>query len=347
MQEWLVFFLALGLCLLLTPLVRRLALCVGAVVKPNRRSVHEHPVPHLGGVAIYLSFAVAVLAVDLAVGISLSPTVQGTLLAGLFMCLWGLWDDFRPMRAWLKVVGQVIGAAILVVFGVGIPWLVGPLGHYVHLGWLEIPFTVFWLVALMNVINLVDGLDGLAAGISCIAACTLFFVARGQGMVDVLIMTAALAGCTAGFLRYNFHPARIFMGDAGALFLGLALGGISVGGVMKTATAIALFIPLVALGIPVLDTTFAIVRRIRDGRPIYEADRDHLHHRLLGMGLTQTQAVLVMYGLSLGCGVLAITLTRVSLGYGLLILAASTSLLLLGGRWAGVLGLRNGKSGRH
>lgn len=343
MRTWIVFLSAFTLCLLLTPLVRKLALRVGAVVKPSRRSVHSCPVPHLGGVAIYLSFAVSILLA----GGAASPVVRGTLIAGLFVCLWGVWDDFSPMPAWRKVVGQLVGAAILVAHGLSIPWLVGPWERYVYLGWLEIPFTVFWLVAMMNVINLVDGLDGLAAGISCIASFTLFFVAWGQGVPEALLMTAALAGCTAGFLRYNFNPARIFMGDAGALFLGLTLGSVSVAGAMKTATVIAVIIPLVALGIPVLDTAFAIVRRLRDGRPIYEADRDHLHHRLLGMGLNQRQAVLVMYVLSLVCGVVAVSLSRVRLELGLLIAATAALVMLLGGRWFGLLHVRNGRGGRH
>lgn len=343
MRVWLAFGLALGFCLLLTPLVRKGALRWGAVVKPSGRSVHQQPVPHLGGVALFLSFALGVLIA----GGPPSVLVRGTLLAGLFACLWGLGDDFRPMPAWLKVVGQVGAAMILVEHGLTVPWLVGPWDRYVPLGWLEIPFTLLWLVALMNVINLVDGLDGLAAGISCIASFTLFFVAWGQGVPDALLLTAALAGCTAGFLRYNFNPARIFMGDAGSLFLGLVLGTVSVAGAMKTATVIAVAIPLVALGIPVLDTAFAIVRRLRNGRPIYEADRDHLHHRLLGLGLSQRQAVLVMYALSLGCGIIAVSLSRVRLEYGLLILLVVSSLVLLGGRWLGVLRLPHSRSGRR
>ncbi|MEW6397768.1 MAG: MraY family glycosyltransferase [Bacillota bacterium] len=342
MRTGMVFLSALVLCLVLTPLVRKLALHMGAVVKPSGRSVHLRPIPHLGGVAIYVSFTVAALLA----GGAAAPVVRGTLLAGLFICLWGVWDDFSPMPAWRKVVGQLLAAGILVAHGLTIPWLVGPWDRYVDLGWLEIPLTVFWLVAMMNVINLVDGLDGLAAGISCIASFTLFFVARGQGVPEALLMTTALAGCTAGFLRYNFNPARIFMGDAGALFLGLALGSVSVAGAMKTATVIAVIIPLVALGIPVLDTAFAILRRLRDGRPIYEADRDHLHHRLLGMGLSQRQAVLVMYFLSLVCGVVAVSLSRVRVELGLGIAAVAALVILLGGRWFGLLHVRNGRT-RH
>lgn len=343
MRAWVVFLSALVFCLVLTPLVRRLALRVGAVVTPTGRSVHSRPVPHLGGVAIYASFALSVLLG----GGGVSPVVRGTLLAGLFVCLWGVWDDFAPMPAWRKLVGQLLAAGILVAHGVSIPWLVGPWDRYVYLGWLEIPFTLFWLVAMMNVINLVDGLDGLAAGISCIASFTLFFVAWGQGVPEALLMAAGLAGCTAGFLRYNFNPARIFMGDAGALFLGLALGSVSVAGAMKTATVIAVIIPLVALGVPVLDTAFAIVRRLRDGRPIYEADRDHLHHRLLGMGLNHKQAVVVMYVLSLACGLVAVSLSRVRLELGLLIALGTVMAVLLGGRWIGLLHIRNGRSGGH
>ena len=343
MRVAVIFFSAFVACLLLTPLARKFALRVGAVAKPSGRSVHVHPVPHLGGVAIYISFALAVL---LGRGAA-APVVQGTLLGGLFICLWGMWDDFSPMPAWRKLVGQVVAAAILVAHGLTTPWVVGLWGHYVEMGWLEVPLTVFWLVAMMNVINLVDGLDGLAAGISFIASFTLFLVAQGQGVPEALLMTAALAGCTAGFLRYNFNPARIFMGDAGALFLGLTLGSVSIAGVMKTATVIAVVIPLVALGIPVLDTAFAIFRRLRDGRPIYEADRDHLHHRLLGMGLSQRQAVLVMYLLSLACGLVAVSLSRVRVELGLAIAAAAALLILLGGRWFGLLQVRNGRAGRH
>lgn len=287
--------MALGL----TPLVRMIALRMNAAVVPGDRSVHTHPIPHLGGVAIYLGF----LAATLLVVPSPSDEVWGVLIGGGFALILGVVDDFRALRPGVKLAGQVAVALVLVSFGVKIDFLTNPYGGMILSGRLAAPLTVFWVVALMNVVNLIDGLDGLAAGTVAIAALTLMFVAAQRSQVLPAIMAGAIAGSSLGFLPYNFNPARIFMGDAGAMFLGCALAVVSVEGALKSAAAIAL-VPVIALGLPIFDTAFAILRRMVNGRSPAAADRGHIHHRLLEMGLNQRQTVILLY---MASGLLGLT----------------------------------------
>ncbi|MGE5543129.1 MAG: glycosyltransferase family 4 protein [Bacillota bacterium] len=285
--------------LAVTPLVRVVALRINAAVVPGDRSVHTHPIPHLGGVAIYLGFLTATLA--------LVPRpaseVWGSLIAGGLALILGIIDDFRPLRPWVKLAGQVAVALALILSGVRIEFLTNPYGGMILPGRFAGPLTVFWVVALMNVVNLIDGLDGLAAGTVAIASLTLMFVAAQRAQLLVAILAGAIAGSALGFLPYNFNPAKIFMGDAGAMFLGCALAVVSVEGALKSAAAIAL-VPVIALGLPIFDTAFAIVRRVVNGKSPAAADRGHIHHRLLEMGLTQRQAVVLLY---MASGLLGLT----------------------------------------
>ena len=285
--------------LTMTPLVRSFALNKGATVKPGERSVHTKPIPHMGGVAIYLGFTVGLLATVREV----SPETLGLLVGGALTVLLGVSDDFFVLSPKAKLIGQIITSLVLVASGVRIEFLSNPYGGMILLGRFAVPLTVFWIVSLMNVVNFIDGLDGLAAGIVAIASLTMLFVARQIGQFAVATIAGAVAGACIGFLPYNFNPATIFMGDAGALFLGYALAMISAEGTLKSATAIAL-VPVLALGLPIFDTAFAIIRRICNGRSPAAADRSHIHHRLLAMGLNQRQAVVLLY---MASGLLGLT----------------------------------------
>jgi UDP-GlcNAc:undecaprenyl-phosphate GlcNAc-1-phosphate transferase len=321
--------------LVLTPVVRVVALKVGARVVPGARSVHTVPVPHLGGLAIYAAFLCSVI---VALGRP-GAEVRGCLVGGGLALILGMIDDFRPLRASLKLAGQVAVAVVLVLFGVRIEFLTNPVGGLILLGGLSAPLTVFWIVALMNVVNLIDGLDGLAAGTVAISSMTLMFVAAQRAQTAVAIVAGAIAGGSLGFLPYNFNPARIFMGDAGAMFLGSALAVVSVEGALKSATAIAL-VPVIALGLPIFDTAFAIVRRIMNGQPVAKADRGHIHHRLLETGLSQRQAVVLLYMASGLLGLTAILSSALEFRSAISITLLVLFGMLVGARMLGVLDLR-------
>ncbi|MCL6449968.1 MAG: undecaprenyl/decaprenyl-phosphate alpha-N-acetylglucosaminyl 1-phosphate transferase [Acetobacteraceae bacterium] len=307
---------ALSLCL--TPVVRRLALRLGALDRPVERSVHRQPTPHLGGLAIFLAFTASILAV---VGWG-APESQGIICGGALIVAVGVVDDLYRLEAWHKLLGQVLAACVLMAFGVRIQWLTNPLGGMFYLPVLGIPLTLIWVVAVINVVNLTDGLDGLAAGLSSLASLTLLIVAVGKGLGAVPLFCAALAGSALGFLPYNFNPAQIFMGDAGSMFLGYALAAVSVAGTLKSTTAVALAVPILALGLPIFDTSFAILRRVLVGRPVHQADQEHLHHRLLRLGWSQRQVVLTMYLITAGLGLSAILMAEFNpLQGGLLLLA--------------------------
>ncbi|MGE5674893.1 MAG: MraY family glycosyltransferase [Mycobacterium leprae] len=337
----LVFGLALVLSLLLTPLARKLALRLGFVDRPVARSMHTEPKPYLGGLAIFGAFLAAVL-----VGGGLKdPKVVGLLVSGTLIVLLGVIDDRVRLSAKTKLVGQLFAAAVLVyVFGVRIDYVYSPLGDkFIQFGAWAGPLTIFWVVAFTNVVNLIDGLDGLAAGISTITSLTLLLVSLQHGFSSAVVVTAALAGSAIGFLRYNFNPAKIFMGDAGAMFLGFALAAVSVTGVLKTTVTIGVFVPLVALALPIFDTAFAIIRRLASGKSIGEADKDHLHHRLLRLGLSHRNTVLVMWAVSAGLGLSAVALTEVSVSQALIIVGIVVIGIVWGAMKMGLLGVKEAK----
>jgi UDP-GlcNAc:undecaprenyl-phosphate GlcNAc-1-phosphate transferase len=286
-------------------------------------------------VAIFLAFAAAV-----AVGGGLAGReVVGILSAGMLVVLLGVVDDRVRLRPRAKLLGQVLAAAFLVYgFDLQISSIYSPLGdRYVQFGLWAGPLTIFWLVAFTNAVNLIDGLDGLAAGISSIASLTLLIVAIQQGFASAVVVTAALAGAAIGFLRYNFNPSKIIMGDAGAMLLGFTLAAISVHGMMKTTATIGVAVPVMALGLPIMDTTFAIIRRVASGRSIGEADKDHLHHRLLRLGLSHRTTVLVMWAISAWLGLSAVALTEVSAGEALVIVGVVFVGIIWGARKMGLL----------
>ena len=338
----LAFMIALGVALFLTPVVISFARRTGALDAPDARKVHVRPIPRIGGIGIYAAFMVSVL-VQMSIS-DFSPEIMtslwGLLAGGTIIVAIGIIDDYRDLPAKVKLLGQILAACVLVIgFDVRIDVITDPLGDFIYLEYFAIPATIFWVVGLTNTVNLIDGLDGLAAGVSSIAAVTIFLVAMEEGIPFVAMITAALAGSAIGFLYYNFNPARIFMGDTGSMFLGFMLAGISVIGAVKSAATIALIVPILALGLPILDTTFAIVRRARNHRPIFKPDKGHLHHRLLAHGFTQKQAVLLMYVVSALFGLCALALTAVSTQAALLIILIVAAAVFIGARKLGILRL--------
>jgi UDP-GlcNAc:undecaprenyl-phosphate GlcNAc-1-phosphate transferase len=298
------YFIAFGVTLisvlLLTPVARLLARRFNAVDVPEDRKVHEKPTPTLGGVAIYASMMIGIGVYLVISHHPLSSDLLGIILGATIILIFGAIDDVRTLGPLVKLFGQIMAAGVLVIMGVQIQNLHIPGAGVVPLSpELSVIISLLWVVAFINIINLIDGLDGLAAGITCIAAGSMFYYATQTGVggtyVDAALISIVLAGATFGFLRYNFNPASIFMGDSGSMLLGFLLGAITIQGVLKSIAAAALLIPLLALAIPILDTGMAIVRRAFRGQPITHADKEHIHHRLLNLGHSQRQAVLLLY----------------------------------------------------
>ncbi len=333
------FAVALCVSLLVTPAVIMLAKKTGALDAPNARKVHKKPIPRIGGLAIYTGFMAAIIFVAIKFNLdaeSLRETI-GLVVSGSLIVALGLIDDYKNLPAKIKLLGQIVAAAVLVLaFDVRIDFVTDPFGDYIYLEWFALPATMFWLVGLTNTVNLIDGLDGLAAGVASIASFTIMLIALEQDFILVAVLTAAVAGAALGFLKYNFNPAKIFMGDTGSMFLGFMLAGISVTGAVKSVATIALVVPVFALGLPILDTTFAIVRRLRGGVPIFKPDKGHLHHRLLSVGFTQRQAVLLMYVISALFGLSAIALTAVSYQIAVLILFVVVAAIFYGVKKLGI-----------
>ena len=333
------FAAALIVALIVMPAVIFLAKKTGAMDAPNARKVHKKPVPRIGGLGIYTGFMAAIIFVALKFGLDGEQLkeIVGLVLSGSLIVALGLVDDYKNLPANVKLIGQIVAAAVLVLlFDVRIDFVTDPFGGFLYLDNIAVPATIFWLVGLTNTVNLIDGLDGLAAGVASIASITIMFVALDQSLILVAVLTASLAGAAVGFLKYNFNPAKIFMGDTGSMFLGFMLAGISVTGSVKSVATIALIVPIFALALPILDTTFAIVRRFRGGVPIFKPDKGHLHHRLLSVGFTQRQAVLLMYVISALFGLSAIALTEVSRHVAVLILLVIIISIIYGVKKLGI-----------
>ena len=283
----------------LTPLVRRAALKLGIMDQPGPRKIHRSPIPRAGGVAVYIAWLVAVMIMGMeCLGIPVVFSHPGPLIGlGLLALLLGLWDDWKDLPGAVKLLGQIGVASAVFLAGIRIDRLTHPLGgELLFPGWLSYLVTVLWIVGMMNAVNLIDGLDGLAAGVVAIAS--LGLVAAGLHTQNALsvIFFAALAGACGGFLVHNFFPAKIFLGDAGSQFLGVILAAAPLMDFpYKSATAVALLIPLTSLALPIYDTWLALFRRFRGRRSVFRADKYHLHHRLLKMGLSHRQVVLFLY----------------------------------------------------
>ncbi|MCL6615277.1 MAG: undecaprenyl/decaprenyl-phosphate alpha-N-acetylglucosaminyl 1-phosphate transferase [Firmicutes bacterium] len=304
-----------GLTAVLAPPATVIARALRAVDEPGGRRVNERPIPRLGGLALFGGFVGALLLMT-----PPSSPRTGLLLAGSAAFLVGLADDLFSLRPAVKLLGQILSAAILPFFGVAVRFLPNPWGGMIALGPLAAPATVVWVVALMNMINLIDGLDGLAAGVSAIAAASLLFLPQCLEQPFIVLLCLVLIGCTLGFLPFNFHPARTFMGDSGSHFLGFLLGYITVAGALKGRTALTLSVPFLAFAVPFADTSLAVLRRWLRHRSIFAADADHLHHRLLCLGLNHRQTVLVLYLCSAIFGAGSVFLARAATRLGVMIL---------------------------
>jgi UDP-GlcNAc:undecaprenyl-phosphate/decaprenyl-phosphate GlcNAc-1-phosphate transferase len=286
------FALALGIVLLLTPAIGQMARRIGAVDAPEARRLNELPVPRLGGLALFFGILVPSLAF-----LEIGREARGLLLGAAIATTVGAVDDFRGLLWWQKLAGQVTAAAVPTAFGIYIDRFTFPfVGIHELPVWVGVAVTIVWVVALMNMVNFLDGMDGLAAGVCGIAGFTFAVIALSLGKPTAAVFSAIVAGACFGFLRHNFYPARIFMGDSGALLLGFALATISIQGLLKTAATVALFFPLFVLAIPIVDTGFVLARRLRHGEKLYVADQAHLHFRFLRRGFTQRRATLTMYG---------------------------------------------------
>ena len=290
--------LALLIVVLLTPAVGGMARMLGVVDRPGARRVNRSPVPRLGGLALFFGIFVPALAF-----LPLGHETKGLLLGMAVATMVGAIDDFRGLVWWEKLGGQIAAAAIPTGFGIWVQRFTFPIvGVHALPEWVGIPLTIFWIVAIMNMVNFLDGLDGLAAGVCAISGATFCVIALSLGRPEPAILAAIVLGACVGFLRHNFYPARIFMGDSGALLLGFTLGALAVQGLLKTAAVATLLFPLLVLAVPILDTSFVVAKRLKYGEPVHKADRYHLHHRFLNIGYSQKRAALTMWG---WCAILA------------------------------------------
>ena len=284
------FLVAFLLAVLLTPVVSQAAWRAGIVDTPTEeRRLHARPTPLLGGLAIFAAIAIPAAALGNDHGF------WGIIAGAALMAMLGALDDIHPLHPAVKLGGMMAIASIPAFLGITIDHVTLPVLGVFDLGWWQYPVTIVWIVAIANIVNFIDGMDGLAAGFCGIAALTFAVLAASLGREDAAAICAIVAGATLGFLRYNFHPATIFMGDAGALMLGYLLAAMAIQGVLKTAAAVSLVLPLVILALPILDTSFVIAKRLKYGRPIYEADRSHFHHRFANIGFSQRRAALYVY----------------------------------------------------
>lgn len=298
---------AFGGSLLMTPPVKLFAEKVGAIDVPkDERRVHNHPIPRMGGLAIALAFLLSIM-----LFIPMSTPLMGLLMGAVIIAVMGAVDDIVNLKSWVKLGGQIVAALVAIRCGVVVDFITSPVsGAPIQLGFLSVPLTAIWIVACTNAVNLIDGLDGLAVGVSAISSLTMLVVALFVSAPEVSIILASLTGACLGFMPYNLNPAKIFMGDVGSQFLGFVLSTVSILGLFKFHAVISFLVPLLALAVPLADTIFAFFRRIFHGQSPFHADKGHFHHRLLAMGLNQKQAVAVLYGVSAVLGLLAVLLAE-------------------------------------
>ena len=325
------FAVAAVLSYFFTPPVKNFAHKVGAIDVPkDARRMHKKPIPRLGGLAIYGGFLCSILIFG-----QLDETMLCVLLGAAIIVALGIFDDVLALGAKLKFVVQIVAAAIPVCIGdlqIGLFTNLNPLSDtpFVHLGILAVPVTIIWIVGITNAVNLIDGLDGLAVGVSSIAAITMLAVALLTGNMPIAITMAALAGACIGFMPYNLNPAKIFMGDTGSTFLGYMLATVSIMGLFKFYAVISFAVPFLILGLPIFDTANAIIRRVAAGRSPMSPDRGHVHHKLIDMGFNQKQAVAILYAISATLGVTAVVLTSSGEVKAIVLLLAVLAAILVG-----------------
>ncbi|WP_409343759.1 glycosyltransferase family 4 protein [Paenibacillus sp. MBLB4367] len=307
------FIASCSLAVLLTPLVKKLAFRVGAVSIPNHRSVHTKPMPQMGGLAIFLAFAIVYTVVSLIAHHYTTDVTMALLIGGTIIVIVGAFDDRLALSPKVKLLGQIIAAVVVVSFGLQIDVINIPFTgwSWTPPTWLAIVITVVWIIGVTNAVNLIDGLDGLSAGVSGIATATIMVMAlmMPQQEYPIALLCAVLLGSIVGFLFFNFNPAKIFMGDTGALFLGFTLATLSIVG-YKQAAFVSFIVPILILGVPISDTLLAIVRRKLNNKPISAPDKGHLHHSLMGLGFSTRKTVLIIYGISILFGLCAVLMSQ-------------------------------------
>jgi len=321
-KYFLFFFISIAISLLITPLIRLVAKKLNILDLPSERKAHKKPTPLLGGIPIFIAFN---LTIFLGILFNFEYLEKfytskwiSIFIAQLIILGIGIYDDIKKTKPWIKFLFQILAGSLLIVFGFGINLITNPFtGNSVNLGFLSIAITILWVVGITNALNLIDGLDGLATGTSFIACITIFGIAYIYQNIGVAVISLILAGSVLGFLRYNFYPAKIFLGDSGSLLLGFLLAVLSLQGSHKGAVMVAILAPILALGLPIMDTLLTMIRRflkpinpvnyqnengklknlLSKGFSIFEADKDHIHHRLLKIGFSQKKAVLILYGI--------------------------------------------------
>ena len=294
-------------CFLMTPPVKRFAENIGAIDIPNDRRINTQPIPRIGGLAIFCGFLISAL-----LFVELDMQVIGLLLGSVTIAVFGILDDILGLNPWIKLGGQFLAAFVAMRCGIVFDVISNPgflnAGEQISIGWLYVPFTIIWIVLCTNAVNLIDGLDGLAVGVSAISSASMMVVSMIVPMStgNVPLLLACLTGACIGFMPYNMNPAKIFMGDVGSQFLGYVLACVSIMGLFKFHAIITLIVPFLALAFPLFDTIFAFFRRILHGQSPFHADRGHIHHKLLASGLSQKQAVATLYGVSAVLGIIAV-----------------------------------------
>lgn len=327
LADWIKMLLAFAVSLLvayvMTPPVKRFAEKVGAIDVPkDNRRVHDHPIPRMGGLAIFIGFMLSLIFF-----VPMSTKVTGILVGSVIIAVMGGVDDIVSLNPWVKLAGQIVAALVAIRCGLVFDVISNPNifaeETYIEIGWLSIPLTMLWIVGCTNAVNLIDGLDGLAVGVSAISSLTMLIVSLFVSEPVVSIILAALTGACLGFMPYNLNPAKIFMGDVGSQLLGFVLSTASIMGLFKLHAIITFFVPLLALALPLADTIFAFFRRILHGQSPFKADKGHFHHRLLAMGLNQKQVVAVLYGISAVLGLLAVLMAGDSMAVKIICLVAA------------------------
>ena len=328
-------FVAAVMTFLLTPSVRRLSSRYGAIDVPNHRKVHKEAIPSSGGLAIFFGFLFAALFFNRA-----TPEILGFLIGATIITAIGLLDDIFDFPPATKFFGQIIATLIVIYSGVRVEFLsdiINNHGNIINLGFLSLPFTFFWIIGITNAINFIDGLDGLAAGVSGIAAWTLGFVALATGRYDAGVLAFTIGAASFAFLPFNFsEKKKIFMGDSGSNFLGFSLAVVSIMGMVKIAAAFSMLLPIVILAVPIFDTIFAIVRRVIAGQSPFQPDVSHLHHRITDLGFSHRQTAFIIYTISLILGAIAIYSLSLSNKYSVILLISAAAMLILS---AWILGL--------
>ena len=327
LADWIKMLLAFAVSLLvayvMTPPVKRFAEKVGAIDVPkDNRRVHDHPIPRMGGLAIFIGFVLSLIFF-----VPMSTKVLGLLVGSVIIAVMGGVDDIVSLNPWVKLAGQIVAALVAIRCGLVFDVISNPNifaeETYIEIGWLSIPLTMLWIVGCTNAVNLIDGLDGLAVGVSAISSMTMLIVSLFVSEPVVSIILAALTGACLGFMPYNLNPAKIFMGDVGSQLLGFVHSTASIMGLFKLHAIITFFVPLLALALPLADTIFAFFRRILHGQSPFKADKGHFHHRLLAMGLNQKQVVAVLYGISAVLGLLAVLMAGDSMAVKIICLVAA------------------------